>query len=269
MLAPSVTFILTWFLGIKCSLLSFKHNYKDRIVMPKHHKEDEDAPEAWEVQDERPEDQFSSPDGYWTPEAITKLLKAKGQARIQHDLAVKALNNLAGQFPGILEIEGSSPIALDIGCGLGFASDTLVGAGFTAIGIDIIPEMLQVSSERDEVLENSRRSRYHRVLASAANMPVRGGMVDFAISISALQWLDTKDEIVPFAAELDRVISSSGALAFQHYPRNSEEMMKLGTAIKQSGFEGGILLENVKNPRKRKIFLLARRQTAVHSPARE
>nr|MDO8111207.1 class I SAM-dependent methyltransferase [Candidatus Sigynarchaeota archaeon] len=220
----------------------------------------DDEPESWEIEGNRPEDQYTHPAEYWTAEAIARLLKAKGQARIQHELAIKALNNLSAQFPGILEIEGSGPVAIDIGCGLGFASDVLVDAGFTAVGIDIINDMLLLSSKREAVAENGKRGRYHRVLASATSMPLRSGVFDIATSISALQWLNTAGAMQSFASELDRVASPRCAITFQHYPRSSDQMMELGTTIKQHGFEGGILVENVKNPRKRKIFLLARKR---------
>jgi len=227
--------------------------------MTKQYPDDEDDLDQWEVQGDRPEDVFETPGEYWTTEAIERLLKAKGQARIQHDLAVKTLANLSSQFPGILEIEGSGPVALDVGCGLGFASDVLVDAGFTAVGIDILADMLCLSSSRDSVEYNANRGRYHRVLASATCMPLRAGTIDLTLSTSALQWLDTSIQVTSFAAEIARVVSVDGAIAFQYYPRSSQDLMQLGTAIKQSGFEGGMLVENVKNPRKRKNYLLARK----------
>lgn len=227
--------------------------------MAKQYREEEDDLDAWEVQGERPEDLFDTPGGYWTPDAIERLLKAKGQSRIQHDLAAKTLANLSSQFPGVLEIEGSSPVALDIGCGLGFASDILVNAGYTAVGIDILIDMTRLSSNRAPVEYNANRGRYHRIAASATCMPLRAGTFDLAISTSALQWLGTAEQEVVFAAEIAQVMTAGGAIAFQYYPRSSQDLMLLGAAIKQAGFEGGVLVENVKNPRKRKNYLLARK----------
>src|SRR5271157_51656 len=227
--------------------------------MPRQYPDEDVDLDAWDVQGDRPEDLFETPGEYWTPEAIERLLKAKGQARIQHDLAAKTLTNHSGQFPGILEIEGSSPVALDIGCGLGFASDMLVNAGYTAIGIDILVYMTLLSSSRAPVKYNASRGRYHRVVASATCMPFRAVMIDLAISTSALQWLGKTDQEVAFAASIARVITTGGAIAFQYYPRSSQDLIQLGATIKQAGFEGGVLVENVKNPRKRKNYLLARK----------
>jgi len=229
--------------------------------MAERYPDEDDDLDEWEVQGDRPEDLFETPGEYWTAEAIERLLKAKGQARIQHDLAAKTLNNLSSHFPGILEIEGSSPVALDIGCGLGFASDVLVDAGYTAIGIDILVDMARLSSSRASVEYNANRGRYHRVTASMTCMPLRAGTIDLAISTSALQWLDTSTQATVFAAEIARVVAD--AIAFQYYPRSSQELMSLGSTIKQFGFEGGVLVENVKNPRKRKNYLLARKAQKV------
>jgi SAM-dependent methyltransferase len=231
--------------------------------MPREFPDEDHDLDDWEVEGNRPEDEYETPGEYWTAEAIERLLKAKGQSRIQHDLAVKTLTNLSSHFPGILEIDGSSPVTLDIGCGLGFASDVLVDAGFTSIGIDIIADMAYMSSSRDPVDYNARRGRYHRVLASATCMPFRYGMIGLAISTSALQWLETTEQEAAFAAELAHVIAIEGAIAFQYYPRSSQDLMQLGSTIKQFGFEGGLLVENVKNPRKRKNYLLARKAQNV------
>ncbi len=215
--------------------------------------------DGWENENERPEDVHDHPGEYWTLEAIAKLLKAKGQARIQYKIAARALNGIGEQFPDFFEQESECPLALDLGCGLGFTSDILVEAGFTAVGIDVLVDMLAMSGERDAVTMNANRARYHRALASATALPFRGATFDLAASISAIQWLSTPKELQALSVELARTCNVGACVTIQHYPRSSEEMLALGSAIKQEGFSGGILVDNPKNPRKRKVFLLARK----------
>jgi SAM-dependent methyltransferase len=215
--------------------------------------------DGWEIKNERPEDVHDHPGDYWTPEAIAKLLKAKGQARIQYKLAARALNGIGEQFPDFFEQESECPLALDLGCGLGFTSDILVEAGFTAVGIDVLVDMLAMSGARDAVTSNAGRARYHRALASATALPFRCATFDLAASISAVQWLLTPEEVQALSAELARTCTAGASVAIQHYPHSSEEMVALGSAIKREGFSGGILVDNPKNPRKRKVFLLARK----------
>ncbi len=215
--------------------------------------------DGWEIENERPEDVHEHPGEYWTPEAIASLLKAKGQARIQHKLAARALNGIGEQFPGFFEQESECPLALDLGCGLGFTSDILVEAGFTAVGVDVLVDMLSASGARGTVQANEGRSRYHRALASATALPFRDAEFALAASISAVQWLSTPEELQALSGELARTCMPGACVAIQHYPRSSSEMVGLGSTIKREGFEGGILVDNPKNPRKRKVFLLARK----------
>lgn len=215
--------------------------------------------DGWEIENERPEDMHEHPGDYWTTEAIAKLLKAKGQARIQYKLAARALNGLGERFPDFFEQESECPLALDLGCGIGFTSDILVKAGFTAIGIDMLEDMLTMSGARDVVTLNARRSRFHRVLSTATTLPFREAMFELAASISALQWLSAPEELKALATELARTCTAGACIAIQQYSHSSEEVVALGSEIKREGFEGGILVDNPKNPRKRKTFILARK----------
>ncbi|MEX2683460.1 MAG: class I SAM-dependent methyltransferase [Candidatus Sigynarchaeota archaeon] len=229
--------------------------------MGKHRRYGGDGPDegAWEIENERPEDVHEHPGEYWTPEAIASLLKAKGQARIQYKIAARALNGIGQHFPDFFENESDCPLALDLGCGLGFTSDILVEAGFTAVGVDVLVDMLSASRTRKHVLVNASRARYHRVLASATALPFRDAPFTLAASISALQWLSNPQNQQALATELARTCMPGACVAIQQYPRSSSEMVELGREIKQKGFSGGILVDNPENPRKRKVFLLARK----------
>ncbi|MBN2151792.1 MAG: class I SAM-dependent methyltransferase, partial [Candidatus Lokiarchaeota archaeon] len=190
---------------------------------------------------------------------VARLLKAKGQARIQHRLAARALNGLAERFPGSFEMECECPLALDLGCGLGFTSDVLIEAGFTAVGVDVLVDMLSASGARGAVAANAGRARYHRAMATATALPFRDATFALAASVSAVQWLSAPGELQALSGELARTCKPGACIAIQHYPRSSSEMVELGSAIKRGGFNGGILVDNPENPRKRKVFLLARK----------
>jgi SAM-dependent methyltransferase len=187
-------------------------------------------------------------------------LKAKGQARIQYKLAIRAINGIGEQFPDFLEQESECPLALDLGCGVGFTSDILVKAGFTAIGIDVLVDMLAMSGTREMVTTNTRRARYHRVLASATTLPFRGTTFEFAASISALQWMATPEEQQTLSIELARTSKAGACASIRQYSHSSDEVVALGSAMKREGFEGGILVDNPKSPRRRRVFLLVRKK---------
>jgi SAM-dependent methyltransferase len=216
--------------------------------------------DGWEIENERPEDIYENPADYWTAEAIAKLLKAKGQARIQYKLATRAINGIGEQFPDFFEQESECPLALDLGCGVGFTSDILVEAGFTAIGIDVLVDMLAMSGTREIVTMNAKRARYHRALASATALPFRGTTFEFEASISALQWLSTSKALQVLSTELARTCKAGACITIQQYSHSSDEVVALGSAMKREGFDGGILVDNPKSARRRRVFLLVRKK---------
>ena len=92
--------------------------------------------------------------------------------------------------------------------------------------------------------------------------PSEAPTFELAASISAVQWLSTPEEVQALSAELARTCTAGTCVAIQHYPHSSEEMVALGSAIKREGFSGGILVDNPKNPRKRKVLPTWRGRTA-------
>lgn len=229
--------------------------------MGKHKRDEAEQPDddSWEIENERPEDVHEHPEEYWTPDAILKLLKAKGQARIQYKLATRAINAIAEHFPGFFEQDSDFPLALDLGCGVGFTSDILIEAGLTTVGIDVLVDMLAMSGTRDAVTRNAKRARYHRVLASATMLPFRGATFVLAASISAMQWLKTPGEVHGLSTELSRTCIKHACVSIQQYARSSDEMTSLGSAMKRAGFDGGILIDDPANPRRRRTYLIARK----------
>nr|MDO8115564.1 class I SAM-dependent methyltransferase [Candidatus Sigynarchaeota archaeon] len=219
----------------------------------------------WFIENERPEEKYGHPAEYWTDERIERLLQAKGQARIQQRIARSALDHVKKQFPSLWNAsckpasrEGML-LALDAGCGLGFSADVLVHDGCTVIGIDIIPAMLRGTMHREISAANVQRGRYHPCMASMLNLPFRPEIVDIEVSISAAQWMDTDKERRSFSDEARRVLRNKGKIAIQFYPKSKDEMMRLGTTLKQAGFQGGIVIDNPDNPRKRKVYIVMER----------
>jgi SAM-dependent methyltransferase len=244
--------------------------------MPKQRdKEDsfeDDPSDDWVVLSTRPEDESDDPASYWTSDAIDRLLASKGQARIQHTIAAKTLDHLDEVAPLATRATGApsqgagwsgerlvSGLALDVGCGLGFSSDMLLAEGYVVAGVDIIPEMLLRTRDRDLVEPWLVAGRYHPVLASATDLPFRPGSFDLAFSVAALQWLHTTGVKSALARAVANVVSPNGRLGFHLFPKSKEDAIELGTMLKDAGFEGGIQIDNVDNPRKRRVFVVMKK----------
>ena len=141
-------------------------------------------------------------------------------------------------------------MAIDIGCGLGFSSDMLLADGYVVAGVDIILEMLLRTRDRDLVepwlaAAATTPSRHRR-----RTCPFRPGSFDLAFSVAALQWLPTADVKSALARAVAEVVSPSGRLGFHLFPKSKADAIELGTMLKDAGFEGGIQIDNVDNPRK-------------------
>ncbi|MFX0098608.1 MAG: class I SAM-dependent methyltransferase [Candidatus Hodarchaeota archaeon] len=215
---------------------------------------------SWDIKTERPEELCKEPSEYWTNERIQATLKAKNQARIQHKLSARTLEHLRVREPRILDMAPCNHLVLDIGCGLGFSSDILLEEGNTVVGIDLIQDMLESSLSREHMDFFSKAGLYHLVLASAVHPPFRDQEFSHAISISALQWVRDEKDMQGLASELSRVINREGYLSFQYYPQSREAMLEFGNLIKDAGFEGGFIIDDYKNPKKRKVFLIMKKK---------
>ena len=87
--------------------------------------------------------------------------------------------------------DGQPRFLLDIGCGSGLSGEVLEEQGHYWMGMDISKHMLQKARDRDvdgDLVQSDM----------GEGVPVRPGVFDGAISVSALQWLcnaDTKEQV--------------------------------------------------------------------------
>lgn len=210
----------------------------------------------WVVSTERPEEQCSSPREYWTRDRILAVARASGQARIQYKLAMNAWMHLSSRIQRGSTNDDATTI-LDVGCGLGFVGDLLACDGRVVVGIDMIPDMIEIGGTRAGVQAATRRGSYHPAVASAQHLPFRSGVIDVAISVSAMQWAREAGDIEGLGRELNRVVVAGGGVAIQFFPRSRDAMMNFGQLLGAAGFDGGIVIDNPDNPRKRRVYLVA------------
>ena len=108
-------------------------------------------------------------------------------------------------------------MVLDIGCGSGLSSAILTAEGFPWIGTDISLPMLHLAQQRkdDSCLGNV-------ILSDMGHgLPLRAELFDFAISISAVQWLCVNEHPIKASETFFRAVwqclKPNGKAAFQVY----------------------------------------------------
>ncbi|MHA1791655.1 MAG: class I SAM-dependent methyltransferase [Promethearchaeota archaeon] len=213
----------------------------------------------WKVSIDRPEDLHEMPGEYWDEERIKSVMFSNNQARIQYKIILSALDKVNKELDELFNNLEYNEHVLDIGCGLGFVADLLIEMGYRVVGIDLLPRMISLSLKRSIVLENIQKGKYHPIIASALKLPFRKESFRLTISISALQWIKSRDEIQSLASQLHHAIKTSGGLVFQFYPRSKQELMKFGKILQEKNFKGGIYIDNPNNPKKRKIFIVMKK----------
>ncbi|KEH32545.1 S-adenosyl-L-methionine-dependent methyltransferase [Medicago truncatula] len=164
----------------------------------------------------------------------------------------------------IIDIQASlSERALELlalpedGCGSGLSGETLSEEGHHWIGLDISPSMLNIALER-EVEGDLLLSDMGQGLG------LRPGVIDGAISISAVQWLCNADRsshnprlrLKAFFTSLYRCLANGAKAVFQVYPENVDQRELILNAAMHAGFSGGIVVDFPHSSKKRKEFLV-------------
>ncbi|KAL3537580.1 hypothetical protein ACH5RR_000946 [Cinchona calisaya] len=198
----------------------------------------------------RPELQ-APPEVFYNDEEARKYTSSSRIIDIQAQLSQRALELLA------LPDDGVPKLLLDIGCGSGLSGETLTENGHQWIGWDISPSMLNVALEReaggDLVLGDMGQG-----------LGVRPGVIDGAISISAVQWLCNADKscheprkrLKAFFESLYRCLARGARAVFQVYPENlAQRELILGYAMR-SGFAGGVVVDFPHSTKRRKEYLV-------------
>ncbi|KAF9626062.1 hypothetical protein IFM89_030730 [Coptis chinensis] len=202
--------------------------------------------ERW-VQDQS----YKHPQIFYNDTEARKYTSSSRIVDIQAKLSERALELLA------LPEDGVPRFLLDIGCGSGLSGETLSENGHQWIGLDISQSMLSVALER-EVEGDLLLTDMGQGLA------MRTGVIDGAISISAVQWLCNADKschnprlrLKAFFGSLYRCLARGAKAVFQMYPESlAQRELILGFAMR-AGFAGGVVVDYPHSSKSRKEYLV-------------
>ncbi|KAL1217466.1 18S rRNA (guanine-N(7))-methyltransferase RID2 [Cardamine amara subsp. amara] len=198
----------------------------------------------------RPEIQ-APPEIFYDDAEARKYTSSSRIVEIQAQLSERALELLA------LPEDGVPRFLLDIGCGSGLSGETISENGHHWIGLDISASMLNVAVEREvegDLLLGDM----------GQGLGLRSGVIDGAISISAVQWLCNADKssheprlrLKAFFGSLYRCLSRGARAVFQVYPENLAQRELILRQALQAGFGGGLVVDYPHSTKKRKEFLV-------------
>ncbi len=202
------------------------------------------------VKRKRPEELFESVLDYYTNETLSMYAKSKSIMRTQRKITLRALE--------ILELKKNHFLILDAGCGPGFVSIYLDELGHKTIALDIISGFLKFYDIKD----------LNPILADMCFPPFQPSMFDAIISISALQWiykdsnLKKKDLVlISLFKSFYTILKPKGKVVIQFYPKNKTVLDNIGDIIaKNTNFNGNFIIDNPNSPKKRKIYLLLKKE---------
>ncbi|PSS00260.1 18S rRNA (guanine-N(7))-methyltransferase [Actinidia chinensis var. chinensis] len=198
----------------------------------------------------RPEIQ-APPEIFYNDEEARKYTSSSRIIDIQAKLSERALELLS------LPNDGVPRLLLDIGCGSGLSGETLSENGHQWIGLDISESMLNVALERE--VEGDLM-----LGDMGQGLGIRPGVIDGAISISAVQWLCNADKssheprlrLKAFFGSLYRCLARGARAVFQVYPESlAQRELILGFAMR-AGFAGGVVVDYPHSTKMRKEYLV-------------
>ncbi|CAA7062425.1 unnamed protein product [Microthlaspi erraticum] len=194
---------------------------------------------------------LAPPEIFYDESEARKYTSSSRIVQIQAELSERALEMLA------LPEDGVPRFLLDIGCGSGLSGETISENGHQWIGLDISASMLNVAVEREvegDLLLGDM----------GQGLGLRPGVIDGAISISAVQWLCNADKssheprlrLKAFFGSLYRCLSRGARAVFQVYPENDAQRQLIVKSALQAGFSGGLVVDFPRSTKKRKEFLV-------------
>ena len=204
----------------------------------------------FDVKTKRPEELFENVRDYFNPEQIKNYAKSKSMMRIQEKITIRALE--------LLEIRSSKIRILDAGCGPGFAALYLKEIGFEIVALDVISDFLRFYN----------LTEVNPIAADMCYFPFKPNSFDAIISISALQWIfrdiynkKMEDLLIKLTKTFYKTLKSNCKAVIQFYPKNNEIMEKIGNIfVTNTNFTGNFIIDNPNNAKKRKIFLLLKKE---------
>ncbi|KAI6680877.1 hypothetical protein NL676_034758 [Syzygium grande] len=198
----------------------------------------------------RPEIQ-APPEIFYNDFEARKYTSSSRIIEIQAKLSERALELLA------LPDDGVPRLLLDIGCGSGLSGETISENGHMWIGLDISPSMLDIALERE--------AEGDLLLGDMGQgLGLRPGVVDGAISISAVQWLCNADKssheprlrLKTFFGSLYRCLARGARAVFQVYPESIAQRELILSSAMRAGFAGGVVVDFPHSSKSRKEYLV-------------
>lgn len=194
---------------------------------------------------------LAPPEIFYDDSEARKYTSSSRIIDIQARLSERALELLA------LPVDGIPRLLLDIGCGSGLSGETLTENGHQWIGLDVSQSMLNIALER-EVEGDLLLGDMGQGLA------LRPGIIDGAISISAVQWLCNADKssheprlrLKAFFGSLYRCLARGARAVFQVYPENIAQRELILRSAMHAGFAGGVVIDYPHSTKSRKEYLV-------------
>jgi len=200
--------------------------------------------------EDRPELQ-APPEIFYDEKEARKYTSNRRIIEVQSALTERALELLN------LPEDASPKLLLDLGCGSGLSGEIIDEAGHMWIGLDISEAMLSVALERE--MEGDLC-----LSDLGQGLPLREGVFDGAVSISAVQWLcnaDTSESnpwrrINSFFRTLYACLSKDARAVLQIYPKDDQQSEMLSKAAMEAGFTGGLVVDYPNSTKAKKTFLV-------------
>ncbi|XP_021723448.1 probable 18S rRNA (guanine-N(7))-methyltransferase [Chenopodium quinoa] len=194
---------------------------------------------------------LAPPEIFYDQSEARKYTSSSRIIDIQAKLSERALELLA------LPDDGVPRLLLDIGCGSGLSGETLSESGHQWIGLDISEAMLDVAVEREV-----DGDLLHADMGQGLGF--RPGVIDGAISISAVQWLCNADKssheprlrLKAFFGSLYRSLARGARAVLQVYPQNVAQRELILDSAMRAGFAGGVVVDYPHSTKSRKEYLV-------------
>ncbi|XP_021276480.1 probable 18S rRNA (guanine-N(7))-methyltransferase isoform X2 [Herrania umbratica] len=190
----------------------------------------------------RPELQ-APPEIFYDDTEARKYTSSSRIAEIQTKLSERALELLA------LPDDGVPRLLLDIGCGSGLSGETITENGHQWIGLDISHSMLNVALEKEvegDLLLGDM----------GQGLGLRPGVIDGAISISAVQWLCNADKSSHEPRLRLKCLARGARAVLQVYPENLAQRELILSYAMRAGFAGGVVVDFPHSTKSRKEYLV-------------